>query len=72
MEIADEQLCPSCAGLLSANDKICIHCGINLNCYAFQVVPHGLDFGISLRGWVVLGGLNLKQGQELIAVMNGR
>lgn len=72
MEVADEKLCPFCAGLLSANDSVCIHCGRNLNCDPFQIVCDGLNFGISLKGCIVLNGLNLKQGQELIAVMNGR
>ena len=70
MEIADEKICSSCAAVLSANDTICIHCGKNLDYEAFQIVPYGMNFGISLKGCVVLGGLNLTQGQQLIAVMN--
>jgi hypothetical protein len=70
MITTNKKVCPSCAGILPVVASVCIHCGKDLRYDEYQIVPDGLNFGVSLKGRIVIHSLGLKEAQEVVSIMN--
>jgi len=70
MEIAATKLCPACAKPISSRAPACIHCGKDLIGNVHWIVPDGFQYGISIKGKVVLHGLTLEKARNLAALMD--
>ena len=70
MEIAATKLCPACAKPISSRAPACIYCGKDLLGNVHWIVPDGFQYGISIKGKVVLHGLTLEKARMLAPLMD--
>ena len=75
MTVNGKPLCPSCAREIRSDDTVCAHCGGGLDAVRpeqdkYQLVHDGHKFGIALRGRIVLPGMNLREAQTTLAILN--
>jgi hypothetical protein len=57
--------------------SVCAHCGGDLSMIRpeqnkYQLVRDGGKFGIALRGRIVLPGMDLKDAQGTLVILNGK
>ncbi len=75
-----KMICPICTKELPPSTLLCLHCGSDLHgmklarcnpkAGPFGIVPDGFKFGITLRGEVKIHGLELKNAQSLVSILN--
>ena len=76
MQLGGRILCPSCAKEINPDATSCAHCGGDLSTVRpaqdrYQLVHDGQKFAIALRGRVILPGMELKDAQSTLALLNG-
>ncbi len=70
MQIAAEKFCCSCGISLPTIATLCAHCGRDLRGDAYQIIREGLDFGISLKGLIVLHDMSFEEALQVALIMN--
>jgi len=75
MQFLNKILCPFCAAEFVQDADTCVGCGRDLrflkDLNKYQLVRDGNQFGIALRGRMVLGKMELKEAQNTLALVNG-
>jgi hypothetical protein len=82
MQNAAKRFCPFCQGEIPLESVACMHCERDLNAMKlahartqnesalYRVVPNGIKYGIAIAGEVKLHGMDLKEAQDLAALLN--
>jgi len=80
MQDTGKMVCPICTKELLQPTFLCFHCGSDLHgmkparrnpkASPYEIVPDGSKFGITLRGEIKIHGLELKNAQSLISILN--
>ena len=73
---SEEILCPSCINANKPEAEFCERCGRDLKSLRpvnikYQLVRDVEEFGIALRGRVILHRMDLKRAQDTLAILNG-